>query len=292
MKKVIVRILIALVVLFPLRYCGTYVAIDYDNYPLLKFMSVYNPMVNNRRILNIPPLNAIFFYNETPLVCAIRRDNYEAVKILLQNGADSNAVYGWEGNFSKPLEYCLLRGGKNRYKIAKLLLDYGAKYRSQTAYLEDLIAYDEPESNHYKYELFVDWFETNDFDLFDSKDYKYIGLIRSAIWGNSYNELKYLLDNFNIDLNYKHEQDDIPYVVLAIRDHKPLILKLLIEYGADIDIIYKGQTLVEMLKSDELASKEEYERESDKYVIVDYTQVNDEMLNILMSAQDGKVEQN
>ena len=67
---------------------------------------------------------------------------------------------------------------------------------------------------------------------------------------------------------------------------------MLIEYGADIDIIYKGQTLVEMLKSDELASKEEYERESDKYVIVDYTQVNDEMLNILMSAQDGKVEQN
>ena len=292
MKVFIVKVLFVLVVLLRLRYCAIYLAIDYNNTFALNIMSFYNYMINSRPIPNVPLINAIFDYNETPLVYAIRRDKYESVKILLKNGANPNALYGWEGNLGIPLEYCLRHGGKKRFKIADLLLEFGAKYRNETSFLIDLVGHDEPETNDYKYKLFVDWFDTNDFNVFNSNDNvdNYYYLIRSAIFGNSYNELKYIFENYNIDINYKYQQDDIPYVIYAISNHKPKILKLLIEYGANINIIHRGKTLEELIKSDDLASKEEYDRESNEYILVDYTEINNEMLNILNLARSVKLD--
>ena len=93
--KRLLKILIILILLLLVRYYGMYISIDCNNRFLLNVMSICNLMINVRPILNLPPMNATTLYNETPLVYAIRRDNYEAVKILLENGADPNAVYGW-----------------------------------------------------------------------------------------------------------------------------------------------------------------------------------------------------
>lgn len=290
MIKKVIKVIISLIMLFILRYHSIYFAIDSDNSFLLNLTSKYNFMINLRPVPELPIIMAIFEHNETPLVYAIKRDKYNSVNVLLNNGADPNAVYGWKGNFGLPLEYCLRLGGPNRYKITKLLLDYGAEYYNKYSYLFELVEHDEPKSNDYKYSLFIEWLKNNDFNELKSgnKYYNTYELIRSAIFGNSYDELKYIFENYSIDVNNTYGDDEIPCIFLAVGNHRPEILKLLIEYGADIDIIYRGKTIEERAMDDELKYQEEYDRDKHEYVIVDYTDVNQEMLNILSAYRKTK----
>ena len=290
MKKKIIKIIVSFILICILRYYGLYIAIDIDNTLLLNIMSKYNIMINLRPILELPIITLIFEHNETPLVYAISMNKYNSVKVLLNNGADPNAVYGWKEHYSLPLEYCLRLGGPNRYKIAKLLLDYGAEYYDKYSYLIELVGHDEPESNDYKYSLFIEWLKNNDFNELKSghKYYNTYELIRFAIFGNSYNELKYIFENYSIDVNNTYGDDEIPCIFLAVGNHRPEILKLLIEYGADIDIIYRGKTIEERAMDDELKYQKEYDRDKHEYVIVDYTEINQEMLNILSSYRNKK----
>ena len=294
MRKLIKKFFVLILLIFLLTYVREimiYPAIESKNMFLVNAMSIANPLIDFRPIPGSIIGEIFSYYFHTPLIFAIRRGSYEAVEILLKNGANPNATDNY-GKYNKlPLEYCLTYGGKDIYKIAELLIKNGAKYRNEASYLIYLLGKDDPGTNDYKYKLFIDWFKTNDLKIFDSNHeyYNYYFLIRSAIFGNSYKELKYIFEHYSIDANYLYEHDDIPYTVLAIANHRPEILKLLIEYGADINIIFRGKTLEEMIKSDELVSKKEYDRERKEYIVVDYAQINNEMLNIIKLAQSGKI---
>ena len=78
--------------LFILRYHSIYFAIDSDNSFLLNLASKYNFMINLRPIPEWPIIALVFELNETPLVYAIKRDEYNSVKVLLNNGADLRII--------------------------------------------------------------------------------------------------------------------------------------------------------------------------------------------------------
>ncbi|MBR4314332.1 MAG: ankyrin repeat domain-containing protein, partial [Lachnospiraceae bacterium] len=88
----IVKAIISLIIFLILRYHSIYYAIDSDNSFLLNLTSKYNFMINLRPVPELPIIMAIFEHNETPLVYAIKRDKYNSVNVLLNNGADPNAL--------------------------------------------------------------------------------------------------------------------------------------------------------------------------------------------------------
>ena len=276
MKKKIIKIIVSFILICILRYYGLYIAIDIDNTLLLNIMSKYNIMINLRPILELPIITLIFEHNETPLVYAISMDKYNSVKVLVDNGADVNAVYGWKENYKLPLAYCLEHGGQNRYKIAKLLKEKGANNFKDKNALYDLIAHkcddDNEETLKYKYELFLEWM--NKFHT-DNEDNFYIAYY--AVFGNSLNEFIYMMENYDIDINSK---EDAGFYILSLAAENRNIdfFKLLIDYGTNVDFITKDGLTIENFITDERYDKKLI---NGKYETINYDSEKEEMLKIV-----------
>ena len=284
MKKKVIKVIVSFILICILRYYGLYIAIDIDNTLLLNIMSKYNIMINLRPILELPIIAQIFEHNETPLVYAIKRDKYNSVNVLLNNGADPNAVYGWKGNFRLPLECCLKYGGKNRYKIAKLLKEKGAKFFEDRHFILYLIEHkcfdDDEETLKYKYELFLEWM--NKFHTDNEYDF-YIAYY--AVFGNSLNEFIYMMENYDIDINSK-EDAGFYILSLAAENRNVDFFKLLISYGANVDFITEDGLTIENFITDERYD----ERSVDgKYETINYDNEKAEMLRIVNDVRAKKI---
>ena len=270
-----VKVIISLIIFLILRYHSIYFAIDSDNSFLLNLASKYNFMINLRPVPDWFRINGID-YNETPLVYAIKRDKYNSVKVLLNNGADPNAVYGWKENFGMPLEYCLRYGGKNRYKIAKLLKEKGADFFKNRHFILYLIEHkcfdDDEETLKYKYELFLEWM--NKFHTDNEYDF-YIAYY--AVNGNSLNEFMYMMENYDIDINLK-EDAGFYILSLAAQNRNVEFFKLLIDYGANVDFITKNGLTIENFITDERYDEKLI---NGKYETINYDSEKEEMLRIV-----------
>ena len=232
-------------------------------------------------------MNATTLYNETPLVYAIRRDNYDAVKILLENGANPNAEYGWEGNFGLPLEYCLHHGRKNRYKIAELLLSYGASGFEDRHILIRLLAIsrleDDYETASYKNKLFLQWM--NQYYKYN-EEFNY-EIVYWAVDGNGIEEFLYMINNYTINLNQKNDKSQ--YILIpAARNRNVELFDLLIGYGAEFGFIDKNGKSIEDYILDVKYDKRVIDSE---YKIINYDNEKQEMLNILREARENVVDQ-
>ena len=277
MKKKIIKIIVSFILICILRYYGLYIAIDIDNTLLLNIMSKYNIMINLRPILELPIITLIFEHNETPLVYAISMNKYNSVKVLLNNGADPNAAYGWKENLGKPLKYCVRLGGPNRYKIAKLLLDYGAKGFESKTLLIDILSHSNLDDNEYtlneKKMLFLEWMSKN--YIYDNAfNYE---IVYWAVEGNAVDEFLYMINNYTIDLNYKNDKSQ--YILIpAARNRNVELFKLLINYGANVDFVTKDGLTIENFITDERYDKQFI---NGKYETINYDSEKAEMLRIV-----------
>lgn len=245
MKSKVLKIILFVFFISVLRYVGLYITIDCNNMQLLKLMAFYNPLINVRPvIIYIPPLAEMFpRYCQPILINAIDDDNVMATEILLDNGANPNI----QASFSEriALANCLrtykMRYRKNRYKIAKLLSDYGAVYKSKendidydylSAILSSWDREDTKSVKKDKYELFIEWAKNHNNEMSKRINiYTYY-----AVTGHCYNELQYMFDNFNVDTNYKYKNITLLEKSIEINDAE--IFEMLIDKGAKIENRY------------------------------------------------------
>ena len=262
-----IKILIAILVI---RYIGLFVFIN--NMPLLYSMSFCNPLINARPIIvYIPPL-AEFFPKlcQPPLIYAIDSYNYNAVRVLLKTGANPNIRTTFSN--SLPIEDCLHYGSENRFKIVKLLLDYGGRYNDSNIYLVKLLCKDGYLINNDRYDLFMRWMKENDFRNYEDGYYNYYNLITNAIYGNSYQELRYIFNNYELDVNYIDKEFKYSYLETAIRYKRVEIFKLLIDNGANVNYVNSNNNTLDDIITIEV---EDYD-------------VKNEMLKILKEAREKK----
>ena len=257
------------------RYVGMYLSISYSNKMLLNIMSKYNPLINAKPMLSILPFfGEIAPYGRTPLIYAISSGDFETIEVLLNNGADVNVTSLFN---AKPLEWCLKHGGKNRYKIAKLLIENGANSFADNDFIIKLLIStkldDDDETLRCKNELFIEWMGKH--YLYD-KDLNYL-MIYYAVCGNSIDEFLYLMNNYDIDVNYK--DNDGWYILEPAAENRNVeFFKLLIDYGANIDFIDENGMGIEDYILDEKFDKKNLNNE---YKLIDYNKEKEEMLKII-----------
>ena len=312
MKARVVKIILIFAFISIIRYIGIYVAIDSDNMVLLQVTSFCNPLINAEPVTTYIPLQFISDaapFGRTPLSYACsdfwrKSTEYEleTVKILLKNGADPNA------NNDSALEWCLrYNKGKNRYKIAKSLIDYGADYKyvikysdysylSNYYYLMDLLRTektDTEETNEERYDLFVDWLNNNNFyDLQYSfttntgkeYTYSYYDIVKRAIQTDCYNETKYILDIYDVDVNEEYFDDNITLLIVSIKSRNPRMFKLLIDNGGDINYVNsEGKTLDDFIYSIDFDYGYD---ENNKRTVLNYDKEKAEMIEILRGVRE------
>ena len=275
MKTRIFTIILIFVFILIIRYIGIYVAIDSGNMVLLQVTSFCNPLINAKPVTTYIPFQIISDaapFGRPPLAYACSdfwreptKYELDTIRILLENGANPNVDKG------APLKWGLRHRGENRFKIVKLLFDYGGKYNDSNLYLAELLSEDGSLINKDRYDLFIKWMQENDFQTYENGYYNYYDLITNAIYGNSYQELKYIFENYNVNVNYIDNDFIYSYLEYAVVKKRVEIFKLLIDYGADVNYINsKGKTLDDMIVTE-----------------VDDYEIKDRMLKILEVARSN-----
>lgn len=289
MRKLFKKIFALILLIFLLTYVRViliYPAIELKNEFLVNIMSIANPLIDLQPIPGSIIGEIFAYYSHTPLIFAIRKGSYEAVEILLKNGANPNATDNISEYYNKlPLEFCHEFGiGKDRYKIAKLLIQNGANGFDDKHFITNLVANteleDDNETQQYKYELFLEWMDKH-YSYDESLNFQ---IIYWSVYGNAIDEFLYMMKNYDIDVNYK-ENDDWHILEPAARNRNVEFFKLLIDYGANIDFIGKNGMTIEDYILDEKYDKRIVDNE---YIVIDYNKEKKEMLEILRETREKK----
>ena len=208
---------------------------------------------------NINSYNApIFLYKilsvanaavETPLTTACHHNNYEAVKRLLEKGADPNKFL--EGGWS-PMEATLVCPNYpkdrsfDKLEILKLLLEYGADVDSrgsrETALFRTLNYYD----NEYALEIVKTLIDAG---AKMTNDYNKSILNQACIYG-SHEMIQYLIEERGLDLNHQDNFGLTPLMEAILHKNLPFsTIEYLIAQGSDINIKdSKGKTALDYAK--------------------------------------------
>lgn len=275
MLKKFFRIFLFILFMELSRYIGMYISVSYSNKLLLNIMSKYNILINAKPILsNFPFFGELAPYGRTPLIYAISYGDFETVDILINNGADVNITSVFN---AEPLDWCLKHGGKSRYKIAKLLVENGANSFQNKDFIISLVEHteleDDIETQEYKYDLFLNW--VNKFNSFD-EPFNY-EIIYWSVYGNAIDEFLYMMQNYDIDVNYKDSKGQ--YILIpAVKNRNVEFFKLLINYGATVDFTTEGGKTIENYIFDANYDKKFV---NGKYEMINYDDEKNEMIKII-----------
>lgn len=159
----------------------------------------------------------------------------QMVKILLRNGADPNALD--RTVYSTPLIFALKSGREDRFKIAHLLMDYGADItyedeRGDTPLLSSLITPrgDSEQTKTEGFKLFERMLEA-----YGIEEAKKEPILQEAATFNNRLAVDYILDNGIQDINYISDEGETPLMGTAFTG-KAEMCRYLLEKGVDKSI--------------------------------------------------------
>lgn len=184
--------------------------------------------------VNATPFYSLFLFdrlNNVPLSEASRLGNYDAVKLLVEAGANVNkdSAGGWP-----PLVSALQNSNDNTYQIVNYLLDQGAnpKVNSGRGFQNTVIerTFFSNTSEEEAYKLFKRFLKMG--VPIESERYYGNNVVFSAAFNNNVLVLKYLIEEKNIDMNRKSEFKDTPLMLAAKGDAIDAV-KYLLSQGAD-----------------------------------------------------------
>lgn len=249
---------------------------------LLQATSFCNPLINAEPITSYIPFFSEFApFGRPPLVYACSdfwrnptNHEFEIIEILLKNGANPNV--------GKPIECCLRHGKNYRYKIARLLIDYGADYSDIMQWVFRNRKNDNEEVKNERFDLFIFILNNNKYNSkYHSKYLIY------AILDQCDKEAYYLLENSNVNVNEEFYTTDDSYTPLfcAAQKRNTKMFKKLIDYGANIYYVSsKGNTVENIINS--IKYDYGYDK-NEKWTRFNYDDEKQEMLDILKSARRG-----
>ena len=194
----------------------------------------------NSRGINYPYYRTNFYLmyegtNFYPLHYACDAGNVHMVRILLEKGADPNAIDSTVN--STPLIFALHSGKAYRFEVAHLLIDYGADItyedkRRDTPLLSSLIlTYNDSEKTKREgFELFKRILEAYGIDKAKEEPI----LQEAATFGNRL-AVDYILNNNTQDINYISDEGRTPLIGTAFTNDDQMC-RYLLEKGADKSI--------------------------------------------------------
>lgn len=234
-KIMIIVTLIVFALIFSLNYVRTNVysralikAIEKDDMKRLEVL------LKKPGDVNAAPFYSLFLFdrlNNVPLSEATRLGNYDAVKLLVEAGANVNKdnVGGWP-----PLASSLQSSSENKYKIANYLLDHGAdpEIYIGNSYQDTIIEQVSwgVTSQEESYKLFKRLINMG--VPIESEKYYGSNVIFSVASGNNILALKYLVEEKNVDINRKSDIKRTP-LISAARGNALDATKYLLSKGAD-----------------------------------------------------------
>lgn len=181
--------------------------------------------------------------NNPPISEAIRNDNFEALKLLVEAGADVN-VKGAKG--MTPLHYAVV--GVDSYDMAYYLVaqgaDINAKDASGATPLEEMIlmgsAYRENVYREDRLAMALYLIE-NGTELFHSRSYG--NLMYQAANSNDDRLLSYLWENYEMDVDQRSRGARQTALMFAVMRDAKRSCQFLLDHGADRSIVDKdGKT--------------------------------------------------
>lgn len=232
--------LIFKVFLIFLSICVLFLGVYYLLYPMLLCDAISNQRSSKQFLLQHPIgssnrstqpefLNAItvpLFESGAakPLIVACHVGDMEAVKTLLEQGANPNEVCGFsaiEAVYSSPKK-------ENRLDLAKLLIEYQADVTLYVGYWNPVfleIQYIEDERTWENICFLIE-------QGCSTVDFYGNTLLHRAIICDSFDTAKKLIENEMVDLNGKN-QDGNTALIIAARDGEIEMVKFLLDQGCD-----------------------------------------------------------
>ena len=201
-------------------------------------MAKLQALVDEGGDLNISPSSVLTDNPEYPPLClASRKGNYEAVKILVDAGADVNIVYCPSAYNYTPLSLVFLYGvyDYNRIEIAKYLIENGASISHQTRFGDTvlsrfvLIAYNDEHEESFE---FFQYLLEKGAKVEEGPD----GHIAfGACRDESVVFLKYLFENYEIDVNMRSKTSSQSTLLMQtmLYSGEPKACEFLLNHGAD-----------------------------------------------------------
>ena len=188
--------------------------------------------------LDISPSSVLSDNLEYPPLCfAARKGNYEAVKILVDAGADVNIVYCPYAYNYTPLSLVFLYGvyDYNRIEIAKYLIENGASISHQTRFGDTvlsrfvLIAYDDTHRESFGFFQYL----LEKGASVEEGPHGHIAF--GACRDESVEFLEYLLDEYDIDVNMISKTTDQNTLLMqtTLFAGEPKACEFLLNNGAD-----------------------------------------------------------
>lgn len=201
-------------------------------------MAELQALVDEGGDLNISPSSVLSDNPEYPPLClATRKGNYEAVKILVDAGANVNIVYCPYAYNYTPLSLVFLYGvyDYGRIEIAKYLIENGADISHQTRFGDTvlsrfvLIAYDD--KHEASFEFFQYLLEKGAKVEEGADGHIAFGACRDESVGL----LKYLFENYEIDVNMRSKTSSQSTLLMqtTLYSGEPKACEFLLNHGAD-----------------------------------------------------------
>ena len=201
-------------------------------------MEKLQALVDKGGDLDISPSSSLDDNKEYPPLCfAARRGNYEAVKILVDAGADVNIVYCKNSYNYTPLSLVFLYGGYSDRNIetAKYLIENGADIGHKTRFGDTvlsrfiLISYTDENKGSFEFFLY----------LLDKGAKLEEGPDGHIVFGACRDEcvdfLKYLFENYEINVNMRSKTANQSTLLMqtTLYSGEPNACEFLLNQGAD-----------------------------------------------------------
>ena len=201
-------------------------------------MEKLQTLVDEGGDLDISPSSILSDNPEYPPLClAARKGNYEAVKILVDAGADVNIVYCEYAYNYTPLSLVFLYGvyDYERIEIARYLIENGADVSHQTRFGDTvlsrfvLIAYDDEHEKSFEFFQYL----LGKGATVEEGPYGHIAF--GACRDESVEFLGYLLEEYKIDVNMRSITTDQSTLLMqtTLYAGEPKACEFLLNHGAD-----------------------------------------------------------
>jgi ankyrin repeat protein len=187
-------------------------------YPLIRAIFTGDYEIADYLIKNRAYINQKNKEGKSPLFVAIEDKNPNIVKLLLDNGADTNYGVIINNYLQYPLHYAIML---NQAKIVKLLLKYGANKdignEKGNLPIDEFLDQTEQNSKILKYliDSGVDFYVDNQYvitEILQTRDKKLIGIVLDALYKNEDEPIEYIV------LNVLEEIEDLLERCNAILD--------------------------------------------------------------------------
>ena len=232
-------------------------AIEEDD--LIKLRQLLSDEKGNVNSSSKSELYSLYTENQSinPLEAACIKGNYDAIKLLLEGGANPNKIHGIGSHYS-PLMIAIGNAeSDNRLEIVKLLVESGADLSHFSNGRSAItIASEGIESDSI---ILIEYLESEGQDIYEV--YSYGTILHYACRSGNSNVIKYLVSERGFDVNLRNSEGRTPlmvYVDTSFTSNKNMgDVILLLEKGADKSIIdNEGRTAFDLIKN--MPGLEEY----------------------------------